>query len=154
MKTKISTFILSMLVAACTSDMATVEYAQQQNDNGIHAVAKSTKRPITLSNNANNTTLYINNCYIGNSIIYNDYPLVLDYGKVINLCDIDMINMPDTIILDGEIKSNNISIYKGLMYVPFDTVIELRPDNDWKDVNGNGILHSIKFNVEVNDWKR
>ena len=153
MKTKITTFILSMLVAACTSDINNIEYTQHQNDNGIHAVAKSAKRPITLSNNANNTTLYINNCYVGNNIIYNDYPLVLDYGKVINLCDIDMINMPDTIILDGEIKSNGVTVYKGLMYVPFDTIVELNSDNNWKDADGNCVLNSIKFDATVNEWK-
>jgi hypothetical protein len=106
--------------------------------------SKSANETISIVNNAENTSLYINS-----SNIVEIEPTTIEYGDTIVLEELK--KEVDTIVFDGGISFNGFWLYKGLMYAPFGRVIKAL---DLCDSTWNKILHPISFDAEVNDWKR
>lgn len=106
--------------------------------------SKSANEAISIVNNAENTSLYINS-----SNIVEIEPTTIEYGDTIILEELK--NESDTIVFDGGISFNGFWLYEGLMYAPFGRVIKAI---DLCDSTWNKILHPISFDAEVNDWKR
>ena len=98
---------------------------------------------VTIVNSAPNTTLYINDCNIGE---------VDGQVSYRNRLTFEAKTPSDTIVLNGELWCSYL-IYKGDIYIPFNHVIELKNGCNWYDKNGNKILRSISFSVGVEDWQ-
>lgn len=121
-----------LILSACT-----IEYEPQVK-------SKSANEAVSIVNNAENTSLYINS-----SNIVEIEPTTIEYGDTIILEELK--NESDTIVFDGGISFNGFWLYEGLMYTPFGRVIKAL---DLCDSTWNKILHPISFDVKVNDWER
>lgn len=128
----IKLLILLLTLSACTDNIADQEFK-----------AKSANEAIIIVNNAENTFLHIRN-----SNITHIEPTAIDYNDTIVF---DYVDVVDTIVFDGGISSNGFWLYEGLMYAPLGRVIKAL---DLCDSTWNKILHPIRFDAEVNDWKR
>lgn len=99
---------------------------------------------VSIINSAPNTTLYINDCNIGEADGKLSYRDTLTFKSNVS---------SDTIILDGELWSSYL-IYDGDIYIPYSNIIELKNGCNWYDSNENKILRAISFSVEVDDWQQ
>lgn len=129
----IKLLILLLTLSACADNIT----EQELN-------VKSASEAISIVNNAENTYWYINS-----SNIVEIEHTTIEYGDTIVLEKLS--NKSDTIVFDGGISFNGFWLYEGLMYAPFGIVIKAL---DLCDSTWNKILHPIRFDAEVNDWKR
>lgn len=109
--------------------------------------SKSADEAVVVINDANNTSLHINDCNIGSIT-----PMTVEYGDTTLLCEVE--NKTDTIVLDGDISTNGITLYKGPIHIPFSNIICFSPNCNWVDTLGNKLIHPIEFDASVNDWNR
>lgn len=79
-----------------------------------------------------------------------------DYNDTIKLNNINFNENNDTLILDGELKTNLYQIHKGLIFIPlkeyYSNNIILFDNCPWFIQNGYKILKSIQFDVTVESW--
>ena len=134
MKT-IKNILLLLFLSSCTPE---VNYPIE---------TKSATETVTVINNAKNTSLNITDCNVGDIV-----PTVVEYGDTVQLCEVE--NKADTIVLNGNVSANGITLYKGPIHIPFNNTIKFSPVCNWVDTLGNKLIHPIEFDASVNEWKR
>lgn len=144
MKKTIITLIMSLFITSCVIDEV-IETKQNEINEELVSKSVENEKPIlnfNIINKAENVILNINK--------YN-----LEYNDTILLKDVNLNEKKDTLILNGELKNDSYSIYKGLMYIPLNQYytnnIILFDGCPWYSKNGYKLLQSIQFDVTVND---
>ena len=124
-----------LCLSACTSES---EYPIE---------TKSAIETVTVVNNVKNTSLYIDDCNVGSVT-----PMTIEYGDTALLCEVK--DKADTIVLNGNVQNNGITLYNGPIHIPFDNTICFSTNSNWVDTLGNKLIHPIEFDASVNDWNR
>lgn len=109
--------------------------------------SKAAEEAVIVINDAKNTTLSITDCNIGDMS-----PMTIEYGDTVLLCEVK--DKADTIVLNGDVSTKNITLYKGPIHIPFNNTIKFDPNCNWVDSLGNRLIYPIEFDANVNDWKR
>lgn len=138
----------------CVSDDTIHEIYKQQTFVQEEQVT-SAKTDVCVANNAINTTLLINGYSINDDKLISIIPTTIEYKDTVTIDTVYGIGKFNKVLFDGKIISNGHTIYEGEMYTfPNDCIIELYPNCPWYDENGNKILNSIEFDININNWKK